>query len=203
MSHCPRPFPNDQPHRPQTASTPFSTVSKGNPMQFFQPQQSTPATTEQIAAALQILFNSMRFPPGVDAEKAVFGYVSALQGFPVEAIAHGIRKFLRGEAEGVSPKFCPHPPELAAIVRSELPRQKTMPTGRLYRYRAPKSAVLERRCTKDWARQLVNQGVHPRGSIWCPGPVSDKPEIGDLFAPDENWKEAVPLFDSKTQSAAA
>lgn len=134
----------------------------------------------------------MRFPPGVDADKAVLGYVGALQGFTIEAIADGIRRFLRGDVEGVSPKFCPHPPELARIVREGI-RQPTRQTGKLYGYRAPRSRILEKRCTKDWARRLVEQGVHPRGSIWCPGPIDDRPDIGDLYAPDDTWKPAVPL----------
>jgi hypothetical protein len=60
----------------------------------------------------------MRFPPGVDASKAIDGYHLALHGFAPEAIAEGIAKFLRGECDGVNPKFCPHPPELAQIVRT-------------------------------------------------------------------------------------
>jgi hypothetical protein len=60
----------------------------------------------------------MHFHPGVDPDKAMFGYMQALQGFTIEAIAAGILKFLRGECEGVNPKYCPHPPELAQIVRT-------------------------------------------------------------------------------------
>lgn len=60
----------------------------------------------------------MRFHPGVDPDKAMYGYMQALNGFTLDAIAAGITKFLRGECEGVNPKFCPHPPELAQIVRS-------------------------------------------------------------------------------------
>lgn len=163
-------------------------------MMHTQVQPSTAASTEQIAAALQILFNSMRFPPGVDQAKAIFGYIQALQGFPVENIAYGIQRFLRGECEGVNPKFCPHPPELAAIVRATIePTPKFHAEGRLYGYHPPRSKVIERKCTKDWARQLVHQGVHPRGSIWCPGSITDKPEIGSLFGPDPEWRSAVPL----------
>jgi hypothetical protein len=150
------------------------------------------ASNEQIGAALQVLFNSMRFPPGVDAEKAIYGYMQALQGFPVEAIAHGIRKFLRGECDGVNPKFCPHPPELASIIRGTIRDRSSSPTGgRLYGYRAPKSKIVEPRCTKDWAAQLVAQGMHPHGSIWCPGDLGDRPDIGDLYAPDSEWKPPV------------
>lgn len=81
-------------------------------------QLSKPASSAQIAEALDILFKSMRFHPGVDPEKATFGYMQALAGFSIEAIAAGITKFLRGECADVNPKFCPHPPELAQIVRS-------------------------------------------------------------------------------------
>lgn len=71
-----------------------------------------------MAEALQVLFDSMRFPPGVDEKRAIFGYMTALNGFTVDAIEAGIRKFLRGECEGVNPKYCPHPPELAGIIRN-------------------------------------------------------------------------------------
>lgn len=159
------------------------------------PQPSMPASTEQIAAALQILFNSMRFPPGVDAAKAIFGYINALQGFPIEAIAEGIRKYLRGECEDVSLKFCPHPPELAAIVRGVIPNRRSMPGGKYYSYKSPKSELLESRVTKEYGRQLVDSGVHPRGSIWLPGDINDRPDIGDLYGPDPKWKLPVPLGD--------
>lgn len=79
-----------------------------------------------MAQALQVLFDSMRFPPGVDEKRAIFGYMTALNGFSVEAIEHGIRKFLRGECEGVNPKYCPHPPELASIVRTVVVPQRVV-----------------------------------------------------------------------------
>lgn len=60
----------------------------------------------------------MRFHPGIDPDKAMYGYMQALNGFTIDAIAAGVTKFLRGECEGVNPKFCPHPPELAQIVRT-------------------------------------------------------------------------------------
>lgn len=142
----------------------------------------------------------MRFPPGVDQAKAIYGYIQALQGFPVENIAYGIQKFLRGECEDVNPKFCPHPPELAAIVRGTIKAGPAFRTeGSLYGFKQPKSKIIERKCTKEWARQLVQQGVHPRGSIWLPGPLSSgdgergRPEIGDLYGPDPDWRRPTPL----------
>lgn len=142
----------------------------------------------------------MPLPRGSDPDKAIFGYMQALQGFPVEAIAHGIRRFLRGECSGVNPKFCPHPPELATIIRDTIgDKPKFRPEGRIYGYRPPESKIIERRLTKDRARQLVKQGVHPLGSIWCPGPLTKgdgdpgKPEIGDLYAPDPEWRGAFAL----------
>jgi len=135
----------------------------------------------------------MPFPRGADPEKAVLAYIGALQGFPIDAISAGIRKFLRGECEDVSKKFCPHPPELASIVRDCQPNKSELPTGKLYGCIAPRSEILERKCTKEWARQLIRQGVHPRGSIWYPGDITDHPEIGTLYAPDDSWREAWPL----------
>ena len=83
-----------------------------------QVQLSTPATADQISEALKVLFRSMRLPPGSDPDKAVIGYMTALVGLPIEAINRGIQRFLRGECNDVSPKFCPYPPELAKICRT-------------------------------------------------------------------------------------
>lgn len=62
----------------------------------------------------------------------MFGYMQAMQGFSIEAIAAGIQKFLRGECDGVNPRYCPHPPELAQIVRtavvpSRIPAERQVP----------------------------------------------------------------------------
>lgn len=131
----------------------------------------------------------MRFPPGVDRETAIFGYMQALQGFPISAIAYGIQRFLRGECDGVKPKYCPLPPELAGIVRETLRQQKpSAPTGKIHGYHVPKSKIVERGCTKDFARQLVRNGRAPKGSIWCPGMFGENPVKGDLYGPDPDWK---------------
>lgn len=145
----------------------------------------------------------MRFPPGVNPEKAIIGYIDALKGFPIEAIAHGIRRFLRGECPEVNPKFCPHPPELATIVRGGMPdRPAVRPTGKLYRYSQPKSRRINKRpVTKDAARGLVYSGQAPRGSIWCPGDFLEGPEYGDLFEPDDTWMPATP-FNPNERSAS-
>lgn len=141
----------------------------------------------------------MRFPPGVDRDTAIFGYMQALQGFSIDAIAYGIQRFLRGECEGVNPKYCPHPPELASIIRETMKQApKRTGTGKLYGYNPPRSKLIKRGCTKDWARSLVDNHAAPRGSIWCPGSMSEgKPDIGDLYGPDPDWKGPWPL-DSKS-----
>lgn len=137
----------------------------------------------------------MPLPRGTDPDKAAIGYYAALQGFTIQAITHGIRRFLKGECEGVSQKFCPHPPELAAIIRQTV---HTSPPAigegkKLYRYKPPRSAIREHGITKERAFNLIDIGVHPRGCIWCPGSLNDRPEIGDLFGPDPAWQPAVQL----------
>lgn len=135
----------------------------------------------------------MPLPRGVEPDKALMGYGNALSGFTAEAIGAGIRRFLRGEVEGVSMKFCPHPPELAAIVRTTVFNKPDKPQGRWFGFHPPISKILEKRVTKEYARRLVDNGVHPRGCIWIPGSANDKPEIGELFAPDPDWKKPVAL----------
>lgn len=70
------------------------------------------------------------------------------------------------------------------------------PLSAHYGFRQPRSPVLVAECTKAWARDQVRQGVHPKRSIWIPGCCvgdASRPDIGDLFGPDETWKPARPL----------
>lgn len=76
------------------------------------------ATTAEIGEALKVLFNALPFQRGTDPQIAVLAYVEALQGLSSEAITEGVRKFLRGECDGISGKFVPTPPELARICRT-------------------------------------------------------------------------------------
>lgn len=140
----------------------------------------------------------MPLPRGVDREAAAYGYVNALTGLPIEAIVSGISRFMRGESEDLSPKFCPHPPELARFIKSGM-RSRPMvsaPSG-VYGYHQPRSQMIEHNLTKERAWQLIDGGVHPRGCIWCPGEFGDKPAIGDLFAPDDKWRGPFPLPTGK------
>jgi hypothetical protein len=161
-------------------------------------QPSTPASNAEIAEALTYLFGSLPPQKGTDPEKAIFGYIQALSGLSLVAIEGGINKVLRGECEGISREFCPKPPALAAICRGVSYAAPTAAaTGKLYGYRAPASKVIERNVTKEWAFRLIDQGIHPRGSIWCPGQLNEKPEFGDLFGPDPDWQKPFPLSEQK------
>jgi hypothetical protein len=162
-------------------------------------QLSTPASNAEMAEALKFLFASLPLPRGTDPERAIFGYIQALAGLSLVAIENGIGKVMRGECEDVSRKFCPHPPELAAICRgaSYVSPTASPTTGKLYGYRAPASKVIERNCTKQLAFRLIDQGIHPRGSIWCPGQMNEKPEFGDLFGPDPSWQKPFPLSEQE------
>ena len=65
-----------------------------------------------------MLFNSLPFQRGTDPQTATMAYLEALRGVSVEAVTEGVRKFLRGDCDGISTKFVPTPPELARIVRT-------------------------------------------------------------------------------------
>lgn len=67
---------------------------------------------------MKVLFNALPFQRGTDPQLAALAYIEALQGLSAQAITEGVRKFLRGECEGVSTKFVPTPPELARIIRT-------------------------------------------------------------------------------------
>lgn len=79
---------------------------------------SKPASLAEISTALQVLFDALPFQRGSKTDNVAAAYVESLRGCTSEAINAGIRKFLRGECEGVSPRFVPTPPELARIVRA-------------------------------------------------------------------------------------
>lgn len=71
-----------------------------------------------------------------------------------------------------------------------------IPDRVLYGMRQPRSPVLVAECTKSWAWQQIQAGAYPKGAIWYPGcceGAGARPDIGDLFGPDPNWKPARPI----------
>lgn len=80
--------------------------------------QSTPASAAEISSALQVLFDALPFQRGTRNDNVAMAYIEALRGMTAAAIAEGIRKFLRGDCQDVSPRYIPTPPELARIVRT-------------------------------------------------------------------------------------
>lgn len=165
------------------------------------PNENSPATIPEITIAVSVLFRQLRKPPGIKAEDRTEGYIMALTGFPLWAIEAAVARVLRREVPSIkNPDFCPLPPVLAEIVRDVAPnagppragQEAAKPAKKLFGYKPPNSKIIEAHCTRDWARQLVDQGVHPRGSIWCPGGLNERPDIGDLYGPDPDWTPAVP-----------
>lgn len=82
------------------------------------PAPLTPASSAEIGEALKVLFNSLPFQRGTDPGTVVIAYIEALRGVSLDGVKAGISKFLRGECEGVNPRYVPTPPELARIVRT-------------------------------------------------------------------------------------
>lgn len=100
-------------------------------------QPSRPASIVEISEALQVLFDTLPFQRGAKSDNAAAAYVTSLQGCTVEAINAGIKKFLRGECEDVSPRFIPTPPELAKIVRTAVVQQRIPATRRIAPHHTP------------------------------------------------------------------
>ena len=156
------------------------------------------ASKAEMTAPLGALFRAMPPARGTKSADRIEGYLTALAGFSLEEIEAGIAKFLRGEVKQLSQKYCPHPPELAGVIREIAEGQAATvakaTAKKLYGYRKPNSAILETNITKDRAWQLIDNGVHPRGSIWCPGEFGTADAaFGDLFAPDPDWQPAKPI----------
>lgn len=81
---------------------------------------SQPASLAEISEALQVLFDALPFQRGAKSDNVAGAYVEALAGSTAGAVTAGIKRFLRGECEDVSPRFVPTPPELARIVRKAI-----------------------------------------------------------------------------------
>lgn len=135
------------------------------------------------------------FPQSAASDKPalLLTFAQALSGVSDPAIIEAAQRFSSGLVPGQSPTFAPSVAEFAQEARrlSELAAVRHS-DKRQWMYRKPVSRLLERNVTKEFAFRLIDQGVHPRGSIWCPGPLDSRPDIGDLFAPDPSWKRPIP-----------
>jgi hypothetical protein len=105
-------------------------------------------------------------PRGVDAEMLLAGYYLALHDQPIEALETVVKHLVRGTwHEEV--KFCPRPPELANMVRSEQRRVEATNRPRLpfpasvpHQFRDLR--IVHRQRAEDLARQrylLVANGI--------------------------------------------
>lgn len=92
---------------------------------------SKPASLAEISTALQVLFDALPFQRGAKTDNVAAAYLEALRGCTAEAVSAGVLKFLRGEIDGVSPRYIPTPPELARIVRSAVVPQRIPPERRV------------------------------------------------------------------------
>lgn len=161
------------------------------------------ASEAEIEEAVDAVLSVMPAPRGMDGIKLVQGYLAALKGFPAWAIREGVDGFLSGRFSGeFSTKFCPTPPDLATMVRKCLSEPRQQPSsGRKHAFKPPSSRRVESGIRRDDARRLVDQGMYPRGSVWVPGDYAGDRAYGDLYAPDDNWAEAVPLSTAQDEDA--
>lgn len=146
----------------------------------------------ELAEIIAPMLKAMRLPKGIDPDGLKDGYFMAVAGFTRREVEDAFMRFMRGEAEGLSKTYMPTPPELADIIRNKPIERAVHGEGRKRRaYRKPGSRILESSISKDRARELVRNGVHPHGSIWCPGPFG-APDVGlgDLYGPDAGWNAA-------------
>lgn len=157
------------------------------------------ATNLEMAAHLHQLFSSLPQRAGDDPVAVMNGYMMAIQGLPLWAIANTVQSYLCGLVKGQDKKFCPRAPEFATAIREE--RDRTMHAsakspiskGRLYNLNLPKSKIIARKVTKEDTREGRRCGIYPPGCIWRPGYTDDEPHIGDVYAPDPDWKPSKPL----------
>lgn len=99
---------------------------------------SRPASAAEISEILRLLFDAnLPFQRGANVENVAMAYIEALRGTTLEAIQAGVRKFLRGECQDVSPRYLPTPPELARIVRTAVVQTRIPEERRIAPFRHP------------------------------------------------------------------
>jgi len=166
------------------------------------PNTEPAASKADIFDVMEPLMRTM--PSKGKVDDRMEGYFIALAGFTRKEIERGVRRFMSGSYEGVRSEFVPPPPQMAQIVRGTAERDHVAKPGSLPKFSGfnpPVANILERRITKQDARQLVDDGVHPKGSIWCPGPLGENDHhLGDLYGPDPAWEPAHYLGEGARRS---
>jgi hypothetical protein len=92
------------------------------------------------------------------------------EGINQEACAETARRFWTGLVDGHNMAFAP---TVAVFLIEARKIQEAMPLrgaggqtqSKYHDLSIPVSKILERACTREWGRRLVEQGVHPRRSI--------------------------------------
>jgi hypothetical protein len=126
-------------------------------------------------------------------------FEAALSGVDPSSVIEAARRFTSGEVEGQSEDFAPSCAKFVKLCRKiEKDRKPHKPHIPQYRLTHPDprvSKLLAKDITKDKARQLVENGAAPRGSIWIPGPMDDETghtgkitAYGALWSPDPDWE---------------
>jgi len=158
-----------------------------------------PISIPDIDKQLERLTRAMGKPKGYDVEEQRGEYRRSMRGFKLVVVVETMDRILDGRYERKTMAI-PRVNELAQLVRKTHDEQAKSDErlakayGKLYRLEIPSSEVLEHAVTKEFGRQLVDTGIHPRGSIWIPGPLGDDPHKGTMYAPDATWmKPEVPI----------
>lgn len=151
------------------------------------------SVNRQAAQAITVMLNGFPQSAAADKQALLLTFGRALSGVSDQAIIDAAQRYVSGLVPGQSATFAPAVAEFSQEARRLDEEQRdrlSRPRRNLFIYRKPNAPLLERNITKEYAFRLIDQGVHPRGSIWCPGPLDNRPDIGDLFAPDPKWKPA-------------
>jgi len=158
---------------------------------------------------LEPLFTSLPFPKDVSPENLLSVYRVALEGLSLDALKSVVMKVVKG----IWPdpvKFCPRPPELASMVRSEERRLREMSTPRISHEPLPKASALAAAEKKNAHRRVIARNVElddfkkgswPVGATWVAilstvfeaDPLEDagKRDVGDRFRAFQAHRAAV------------
>lgn len=165
-------------------------------------QSARPATADEILTSIGKLLVAFELYGDPHEEARIALLAESVQGEPLWAIRRAVNDFAFGKVprkRHVFPPAFEFAPHVARI--AEAAARPVVGQGRCYSYRPPRSAIIQRDCTKPFAQRLVNERMFPSGSIWCPGSVGDRPDIGDLYGPDGGW-EGPKLILTKEEAAA-
>lgn len=156
------------------------------------------ASFDDIERQIDRMLAAMHKPRGFDVDAQRDEYVRTLRGLKLGVLIGLVDRIIDGSFERKTPTTMPRPAELGILARKlrtendKATSRTAQANGTMYRFKVPRSKILEHDISRERCRELVDNGTHPRGCIWIPGP-KEAGDNGTMYAPDPDWQLPVPV----------